>query len=177
MQHYRLIDFRRNKDGVPGKVDSIQYDPNRTCRVALVHYADGDKRFISRAGGARGRSVGAERRFGSSRGGQLPADVGHSARHADPQHRVAGRSRGSSLQVGGFLGRAGGSRGAVGPITLPSGEIRRVPAACRATIGAIGNSEHMNVGLGKAGRKRWMGIRPHVRRHRHESDRPSARWR
>ncbi|NBP79348.1 50S ribosomal protein L2 [bacterium] len=113
-QHYRLIDFRRNKDGIPGKVNSIQYDPNRTCRVALIYYADGEKRFI------------------------LAAD---------------GLEAGATVLSGDTWAQ----------LTLPSGEIRRVPAACRATVGQLGNSEHMNVVLGKAGRKRWMGVKPHVR--------------
>ena len=141
-QHYRLIDFRRNKDGVPGTVHSIQYDPNRTCRVALVHYADGEKRFIL---APEGLKVGAAVQSGAS----APPEVGNclplSAIPLGMQvHNVelqAGR--------GGRLCRSAGSSAVLvareaqwAQLTLPSGEIRRVPAACRATIGAIGNADH-----------------------------------
>ncbi|MCX7405217.1 MAG: 50S ribosomal protein L2 [Planctomycetia bacterium] len=162
-QHYRLIDFRRNKDGVSGRVDSIQYDPNRTCRVALVHYADGEKRFIL---APEGLLVGTTVQSGETAvpevGNCLPMSAIPLGMQIHNIELQAGR--------GGRLCRSAGSSAVLvareaqwAQITLPSGEIRRVPAACRATIGAIGNSEHMNVVLGKAGRKRWMGIRPTVR--------------
>ena len=163
-QHYRLIDFRRNKDGVPGKVHSIQYDPNRTCRVALVHYADGEKRYILAPEGLAVGADAAERR-------DRPLRRWATACRCRP-FRWACRFTTSSFRpdvAGGSAGRlvrrpcSSPAKSQWAQITLPSGEIRRVPAACRATIGSIGNSEHMNIRLGKAGRSRWMGIRPHVR--------------
>ena len=162
-QHYRLIDFRRNKDGIPGKVNSIQYDPNRTCRVALIFYADGEKRYILAADGLE---VGATVLSGPT----APPEVGNclplsaiplssSIHNVELQPGRGGRMCRSAGSSAVLLAREAGWA----QLTLPSGEIRRVPAACRATMGQIGNSEHMNVVLGKAGRKRWMGIRPHVR--------------
>jgi len=162
-QHYRLIDFRRNKDGVAGLIDSIQYDPNRTCRVALVHYADGEKRFILAPEGLKaGATVHSGETAIPEVGNCLPMSAIPLGMQIHNIELQAGR--------GGRLCRSAGSSAVLvareaqwAQITLPSGEIRRVPAACRATIGAIGNSEHMNVVIGKAGRNRWMGIRPTVR--------------
>jgi len=162
-RHYRLIDFRRNKDGVPGKVHSIQYDPNRTCRVALIHYADGEKRYILAADGL---AVGSTVRSGPD----APPDVGNclplssiplgtSVHNVEMQPGRGGRMCRSAGTAATLLAREAGWA----QLTLPSGEIRRVPAGCRATVGQLGNSEHMNLVLGKAGRKRWLGIRPHVR--------------
>ena len=163
MQHYRLIDFRRNKDGIPGTIESIQYDPNRTCRIALVHYADGEKRFILAPEGLKvGTVVQSGEASAPEVGNCLPMSAIPLGMQVHNVELQAGR--------GGRLCRSAGSSAVLvareaqwAQLTLPSGEIRRVPAACRATIGAIGNSEHMNVVLGKAGRKRWMGIRPTVR--------------
>ena len=146
-----------------GKVDSIQYDPNRTCRVALVHYADGEKRFIL---APEGLKAGASVQSGET----APPEVGNCL----PMSAIPLGMQIHNIELqqgrGGRLCRSAGSSAVLvaresqwAQITLPSGEIRRVSAACRATIGAIGNSEHMNVVLGKAGRKRWMGIRPTVR--------------
>jgi large subunit ribosomal protein L2 len=163
MQHYRLIDFRRNKDGIAGKVDSIQYDPNRTCRVALVHYADGDKRFILAPDGlAVGRTVESGESAPPEVGNCLPLSaipLGMQVHNIELQPGCGGRMCRSAGASASLVAREAGWA----QLTLPSGEIRRVPANCRATIGAIGNSEHMNVRLGKAGRSRWLGIRPHVR--------------
>jgi large subunit ribosomal protein L2 len=162
-QQYRLIDFRRNKDGVPAKVDSIQYDPNRSARIALLHYVDGEKRYIL---APEGLKHGAEVMSGA----EAPPAVGNCLpmKHIPlgmPIHNI-------ELQPGrgGALCRSAGTSATLAArdanwaqITLPSGEIRRVPSVCRATIGAIGNADHMNIVLGKAGRKRWLGRRPHVR--------------
>jgi large subunit ribosomal protein L2 len=160
---YRLIDFRRNKDGVPARVHSIEYDPNRSARIALLHYVDGEKRYIIAPNGLK---EGAELMSGPDAppaiGNCLPLKnipLGMTIHNVELQ---PGR--------GGVLCRSAGT-GAVlaardanwAQITLPSGEIRRVPAACRATVGTTGNADHMNIVLGKAGRKRWMGWRPHVR--------------
>jgi large subunit ribosomal protein L2 len=159
----RLVDFRRNKDGIPAKVHSIQYDPNRSARIALLHYADGEKRYIL---APEGLVAGAEVQSGDdappSVGNCLPLrsiPLGMSIHNIELQPGRGGvlcRSAGVSATLA-------AREGDWAQITLPSGEIRRIPAACRATIGAMGNADHMNVVLGKAGRKRWMGRRPHVR--------------
>ena len=162
-RQYRLIDFRRDKDGVPAKVDSIQYDPNRSSRIALLNYADGEKRYIlAPAGLEKGAEVMSGPDAPPSVGNCLPLKnipLGVSIHNIEMQPGRGGRlcrSAGSSATLA--AREAGWAQ-----ITLPSGEIRRIPAACRATIGAIGNADHMNVVLGKAGRTRWMGWRPHVR--------------
>ncbi len=162
-RRYRLIDFRRNKDGIPAKVDSVQYDPNRTARIALLHYADGEKRYIvAPAGLSAGDSV--------MSGPDAPATVGNCL----PLSKMPLGTTVHNIELqagrGGVLCRSAGTSATLmareadwAQISLPSGEIRRVPSGCRATIGATGNSDHMGVVLGKAGRKRWMGRRPHVR--------------
>ncbi len=162
-QRYRIIDFKRVKDGVPAKVAFIEYDPCRTARIALLHYADGEKRYILAPEGLNaGDDVmsgpGAEPKVGNC----IPLSripLGTTIHNIEMQ---PGR--------GGQLCRSAGAAGVLNAreekwaqITLPSGEVRRVPASCRATIGQIGNLEHSLIVLGKAGRKRWMGRRPHVR--------------
>ncbi len=162
-RRYRLIDFRRNKDGVTAKVQSIQYDPNRSARIALLFYADGEKRFIL---APEGLKVGQEVQSGPD----APPEVGNCLPMRNipmglPIHNI-------ELQPGkgGCLCRSAGSSATLvareadwAQITLPSGEIRRVPSAGRATIGAMGNADHMNIQIGKAGRNRWKGWRPFVR--------------
>ena len=159
----RQIDFRRNKDGVPAVVNSIQYDPNRTARIALLHYVDGEKRYILAPEGLKaGDQV--------QSGADAPAAVGNCL----PLSAIPVGMDIHSIEMlpgrGGVLCRSAGIRATLAArdadwaqINLPSGEVRRVPAACRATIGTVGNSDHMGIVLGKAGRKRWMGRRPHVR--------------
>ena len=160
---YRLIDFRRTKDGVPAKVNSIEYDPNRSARIALLHYVDGEKRYI----------IAPE--------GLVAGDTVVSGEKVDPNivncMPLASIPLGSAIHNvemqpgrGGQLCRSAGTSAVLNArednwaqITLPSGEVRRIPSSCRATIGEIGNSEHTKIVLGKAGRKRWMGRRPHVR--------------
>jgi len=160
---YRVIDFRRNKDGVTAKVASIQYDPNRSARIALLHYVDGEKRYILCP---EGLQVGAEIQSGPD----APPEVGNCL----PMGRIPPGMTIHNVEMqpgrGGQMCRSAGTSAVMAArdgnwaqLTLPSGEIRRVPAACRATIGAIGNADHMNIQLGKAGRKRWLGRRPHVR--------------
>ena len=159
----RAIDFRRNKTGVPAVVNSIQYDPNRSARIALLHYADGEKRYILAPEGLKaGDQLLSGPDAPSSVGNCLPLSaipLGMSIHNIEMQ---PGR--------GGVLCRAAGMRATLAArdadwaqVNLPSGEIRRVPATCMATIGTVGNSDHMGIVLGKAGRKRWMGRRPHVR--------------
>ena len=160
---YRVIDFRRDKEGVPAKVASIQYDPNRSARIALLHYVDGEKRYILAPDGLKeGQTI--------ENGADAPPTVGNSL----PMKNIPAGSAIHNIELrpgaGGVLCRSAGTGATLmareagwAQIQLPSGEIRRVPAACKATIGKVGNSDHMNVVLGKAGRKRWLGRRPHVR--------------
>jgi large subunit ribosomal protein L2 len=162
-QQYRLIDFRRNKDGVPAKVHSIQYDPNRSARIALLYYVDGEKRYII---APNGLAAGAELLSGP----EAPPSLGNCLPLKSIPLGMAIHNIELQPGRGGVLCRSAGTSAVLAArdanwaqITLPSGEIRRIPAACRATIGATGNPDHMNIVLGKAGRKRWMGIRPHVR--------------
>ncbi len=160
---YRIIDFRRDKDGVPAKVDSIQYDPNRTARIALLHYADGEKRYIL-------APVGLEAGDKVQSGQDAPASIGN----ALPLAKIPTGMTVHNIEMqpgrGGVLCRSAGVGATLAArdadwaqINLPSGEIRRVPATCRATIGSLSNADNMNIVLGKAGRKRWMGRKPHNR--------------
>lgn len=162
-QMYRLIDFRRNKDGIPAKVNSIQYDPNRSARIALLHYADGEKRYIIAPAGLK---AGDEVMSGSEAepkvGNCLPlskiplATVIHNVELRPGRGAELCRSAGTSATL--MAREADWAQ-----LSLPSGEIRRIPSACRATIGATSNGDHSSIVLGKAGRKRWLGRRPHVR--------------
>jgi large subunit ribosomal protein L2 len=159
----RAIDYRRNKDGVSAVVNSIQYDPNRTARIALLHYADGEKRYILAPEGLKaGDQV--------QSGADAPANVGNCLPLSAIPLGLDVHCVEMQPGRGGVLCRAAGVRATLAArdadwaqINLPSGEIRRVPATCRATIGVLGNSEHMGIVLGKAGRKRWMGRKPHNR--------------
>ena len=162
-QRYRIIDFKRLKDGVPAKVAFIEYDPWRTARIALLHYADGEKRYIL---APEGMVAGDQVMSGPS----AEPKVGNCM----PLSRIPLGTTIHNIEMqpgrGGQLCRSAGAAGVLNAreekwaqITLPSGEVRRLPVACRATIGQIGNVEHSLIVLGKAGRKRWMGRRPHVR--------------
>jgi large subunit ribosomal protein L2 len=162
-RNYRQIDFRRNKDGIPAVVHSVQYDPNRSARIALLHYVDGEKRYIVAPEGLKaGDQV--------LSGKDSPAAVGNCLPLANIPLGMDIHNIELQPGRGGVLCRSAGARATLAArdadwaqINLPSGEIRRVPAACRATIGTIGNADHMSIVLGKAGRKRWLGRRPHVR--------------
>jgi len=162
-RQYRLVDFKRNKDGVPAKVASIEYDPNRNARIALVNYYDGEKRYILAPNGLAVGDVlrsgqGAEIRPGNS----LPMryiPVGSVVHNVELRPGGGGklaRSAGSSVQLV-------AKEGDFATLRLPSTEMRRVPIDCRATIGAVGNAEAELVKLGKAGRNRWRGVRPQTR--------------
>lgn len=162
-RRYRLIDFRRNKDGMPAVVDSIQYDPNRSARIALLKYEDGEKRYIiAPAGLTAGDKVMSGDEAAPTVGNCLPltkiplSTVVHNVELRIGGGAVLCRSAGTSATL--MAREAGWAQ-----ISLPSGEIRRIPATCRATIGSTGNGDHSSIVLGKAGRKRWMGRRPHVR--------------
>ena len=130
-RRYRIIDFKRNKDGVPAKVATVEYDPNRSARIALLHYVDGEKRYILHPKGLK-----------------VELQPGKGAALA--------RSAGTSIQLM-------GKEGKYAILRMPSSEMRRVLLTCRATVGEVGNAEHANIRIGKAGRNRWKGIRPTVR--------------
>jgi large subunit ribosomal protein L2 len=161
---YRLVDFRRaDKDGVPAKVAHIEYDPNRTARIALLHYADGEKRYIiAPVGLKQGDRVENGASADIKAGNCLPlrniptGTVVHAIELRPGGGAKIARSAGSGVQL---LAREGNRA----TLRMPSGEIRQVDAACRATVGEVGNAEQGNIKLGKAGRGRWKGRRPTVR--------------
>lgn len=162
-RRYRIIDFKRDKNGIPAKVFSIEYDPNRSARIALLHYADGEKRYILAPDGLKiGDAVmsgsGSEIKLGNA----LPlkeiplASFVHNVELKPGKGGQLGRSAGTSLQLM-------AKEGKMAQLKMPSGEVRMVSVDCVATYGVVGNIDHENVSLGKAGRSRWMGVRPHVR--------------
>jgi large subunit ribosomal protein L2 len=162
-RQYRVIDFKRNKDGVPAKVAAIEYDPNRNARIALLHYRDGEKRYIlAPAGVGVGEMLesgqGAEIRPGNA----LPlryipvGTVIHNVELKPGAGAKMGRGAGAAIQLV-------AKEGLFATLRLPSTEMRRVPIDCRATVGSVGNSEAALISVGKAGRNRWKGKRPHVR--------------
>ncbi len=163
-QAYRLVDFKRyDKDGVPAKVAHIEYDPNRTARIALLHFADGEKRYIIAPQGlAQGAAVEAGEAADIKPGNNLPLrniPVGttiHAVELRPGGGAKLARSAGSSIQL---VAR----EGKTATLRMPSGEMRLVDVRCRATIGEVGNAEQSNINWGKAGRNRWKGKRPTVR--------------
>ena len=162
-QQYRVIDFKRNKDGVPAKVASIEYDPNRPCRIALLHYLDGEKRYIL---APKDLNVGDTVQSGQGSdirpGNALPLryiPVGTTVHNVEFQPGGGGkmaRSAGASVQLV-------AKEGDFATLRLPSTEMRRVPIDCRGTVGEVGNSEHELIKIGKAGRNRWKGVKPQTR--------------
>jgi large subunit ribosomal protein L2 len=162
-RRYRAVDFKRRKDGVPAKVAAIEYDPNRSAFIALLHYRDGEKRYIL---APQRLTVGMEVVSGDGAdiqvGNALPlariptGTVVHNVELTPGRGGQLGRSAGASIQLVAKEGKSATLR-------LPSGEMRMVPAECRATIGSIGNADHENVSIGKAGRNRHRGIRPQTR--------------
>ena len=162
-QHYRLVDFKRNKDGIPAKVERLEYDPNRSAHIALVLYADGERRYILAPKGLKaGDQIASGIDAGIKVGNTLPMrniPVGttvHAIEMKPGKGAQIARSAGAFAQI---LAR----EGSYVTLRLRSGEVRKVLAECRATIGEVGNSEHMLRQLGKAGAKRWRGVRPTVR--------------
>jgi len=160
---YRRIDFKRRKDGIPARVAAIEYDPNRSAYIALLHYADGEKRYILapsrlRVGATVQSGPGAEITVGNC----LPlvnmpvGTVVHNVELEPGRGGQMGRSAGAAIQLM-------AKDGDMATLRLPSGEMRMVRASCRATVGAIGNADHQNVKVGKAGRKRHLGVRPQTR--------------
>ena len=160
---YRLVDFRRDKDGIPARVAAIEYDPNRSAHIALLHYADGEKRYIL---APLGLKVGDRVESGPSAdikpGNTLPlanipvGTVVHNVELTPGKGGQVARAAGAAAQVM-------AKEGKYALLRLPSGEQRLFPLECRATVGQVGNLDHENVSLGKAGRKRWLGIRPTTR--------------
>ena len=162
-RRYRLIDFKRNKLEVPAKVATIEYDPNRTTRIALLHYVDGEKRYILAPQDLRvGDMVVSSPNADIKPGNTLPLQniptgtLVHNVEMKPGKGGQMARAAGSSAQLMAKEGKQA-------HLKLPSGEVRMVPVDCRATIGQLSNVEQENVSLGKAGRKRWVGKRPHVR--------------
>lgn len=160
---YRIIDFRRDKEGIPAKVASIEYDPNRSANIALLHYADGEKRYIIAPTGLKvGDQVvtsdGADIKPGNClRLKAIPVGtVVHNVELQPGKGGQLGRAAGAAIQLMAKEGR-------YAVLRLPSGEMRMVLLECKATIGQVGNIDHINVSIGKAGRNRWLGWRPHVR--------------
>jgi len=162
-QKYRIIDFRRDKDGVPAKVHAIEYDPNRNARIALLHYLDGEKRYILapaqlEVGDMLQSGQGSEIRPGNALSLRY-IPVGTTVHNVELKPGAGGKlARGAGAAV-----QLVAKEGAFATLRLPSTEMRRVPIDCRATIGQVGNVEAALVSLGKAGRNRWKGKRPHTR--------------
>jgi large subunit ribosomal protein L2 len=160
---YRIIDFKRNKDGIPGKVATIEYDPNRSANIALIHYADGEKRYILHPHGLKvGDTIESGPQADIKVGNALPLEnipVGSTIHNIELKPGAGGkmvRAAGASAQL---LGKDG--KYAI--IRLTSGETRMVRRECRATLGQVGNLDHELINIGKAGRSRWKGVRPTVR--------------
>ena len=162
-QLYRKIDFKRKKDGIKATVVSVEYDPNRSSRIALLEYADGQKTYIL-------SPVGLEAGEVLESGSNVEPKIGNSMPMANIPLGTVIHNIEMQPGKGGQMCRSAGTSAVLNAreekwaqITLPSGEVRRLPSCCRATIGQIGNTDHQNIVLGKAGRKRWMGRRPSVR--------------
>jgi len=160
---YRLVDFKRNKDDVPAKVASIEYDPNRTANIALLYYRDGEKRYIL---APQGLKVGDQLSSGENAavqiGNALPLNNIPLGTLVHNIELVLGKG-GQLARGAGAYGQLMAKEGRYVQVKLPSGEVRMVSRDCRATIGQLGNSDHLNTSVGKAGRRRWLGRRPHVR--------------
>lgn len=160
---YRVIDFKRDKDGVPAKVASVEYDPNRNCFISLLHYADGEKRYIlSPLGIKTGDVVESGAACEPRAGNAMPLEAIPGGLEIHNVEMTAGQG-GKLARGAGNAARIVAKEGNWVTIVLPSGEMRMVRKECRATIGRLSNPDHQNIKLGKAGRKRHMGRRPHVR--------------
>jgi large subunit ribosomal protein L2 len=160
---YRLIDFKRNKFDIPAKVTTIEYDPNRSARIALLTYADGEKRYVLQPVGLKvGDTIVSGQNVDILTGNALPlkniplGTLLHNVELKPGKGGQIARSAGSSVQLV-------AKEGDYASVKMPSGEIRKINMECLATIGTVGNIDHENVSIGKAGRSRWKGIRPHVR--------------
>ncbi len=160
---YRRIDFKRDKTGIPARVHSIEYDPNRSARIALLHYADGDKRYILAPEGVR---VGDRLQSGADAevrvGNALPLSQIPTGTLVHNVELKPGRG-GQLIRSAGGTAQVMGREGLYVQLRLKSGEMRKVLVTCQATVGQVGNTDHENITIGKAGRQRWKGRRPHVR--------------
>ncbi len=162
-QAYRVIDFKRDKIGVPAKVAQIEYDPNRTARIALLHYADGEKRYILAPDGLKqGATVVSSRGADILPGNSLPLAGIPSGTMVHNVELRKGKG-GQLVRSAGVAAQLMARDGKYAQVKLPSGEVRKVHIECRATVGQVSNLEHQNISLGKAGRSRWLGRRPHNR--------------
>jgi large subunit ribosomal protein L2 len=162
-RQYRIIDFKRNKDGIPARVATIEYDPNRSANIALLHYADGEKRYILAPLGLKVNDTvvsgeGSDIRVGNA----LPIRAIPLGTMVHNIELIPGKG-GQLCRSAGTAGQLMAKEGAYAQIRLPSGEVRMIPMNCKATIGQVGNLDHENVSIGKAGRTRHMGFRPTVR--------------
>jgi len=160
---YRVIDFRRDKVGIPGKVATIEYDPNRSARIALINYADGEKRYIIAPQGLEvGQPILAGANADIKPGNTLPLKaipVGEAVHNIELKIGHGGQL----VRSAGGAARVMAKEGKYAMVRLPSGEMRKILQECCATIGTVGNPDHQNIDIGKAGRSRWKNIRPHVR--------------
>lgn len=162
-QAYRIVDFKRAKIGVPAKVAEIEYDPNRTARIALLHYADGVKAYILAPDGLKqGDSVVSSRGADIKPGNSLPLAVIPAGTMVHNIELRKGKG-GQLVRSAGVAAQLMARDGDYATVKLPSGEVRKIHIECRATIGQVSNLEHQNISLGKAGRARWLGRRPHNR--------------
>ena len=162
-KRYRLVDFKRDKVGIPGKVASVEYDPNRSARIALIHYADGEKRYIlAPQGVATGDTIVSGTGVDIITGNSMPlismplGTIIHNVELSPGKGGQLARGAGSAAQLV-------AKEGEYAQVKLPSGEVRKIHIRCRATVGQVGNLDHENVSLGKAGANRWRGRRPKVR--------------
>jgi large subunit ribosomal protein L2 len=162
-RRYRIVDFKRDKIGVPGKVTTIEYDPNRSANIALVVYADGERRYIL---APKGLTIGAKIQSGPA----APIEAGNALPLENIPLGFTVHNIELTLGKGGQITRSAGTGALIAAkegdyvtVKLPSGEMRMIFKKCYATVGTVGNEDHMNVQLGKAGRKRWLGVRPTVR--------------
>ncbi|NMA65936.1 MAG: 50S ribosomal protein L2 [Clostridiaceae bacterium] len=162
-QKYRIIDFKRDKDGIPGKVKAIEYDPNRSANIALIYYADGEKRYILAPNGLKvGDTIYSGEMSDIKPGNAMPLlniPVGTVIHNIELKPGKGGQL----VRAAGNMAQLMAKEGKYAQVRLPSGEVRKVDIRCKATIGQVGNLDHENISIGKAGRKRWMGIRPTVR--------------
>ncbi|NLI39240.1 MAG: 50S ribosomal protein L2 [Clostridiaceae bacterium] len=162
-QKYRIIDFKRDKDSIPAKVSAIEYDPNRSARIALLTYIDGERRYILAPDGLKvGDQVVSGPDADIKLGNALPLEnipLGTVIHNIELKPGKGGQL----VRAAGNLAQLMAKEGGYAQIRLPSGEVRKVNIRCKATIGQVGNVEHENISIGKAGRKRWMGFRPTVR--------------
>src|SRR6267154_2861809 len=160
---YRIIDFKRDKHDIPAKVSTVEYDPNRSARIALLTYADGEKRYILQPLGLKvGDTIVSGPSVDILPGNALPLrniPLGTQIHNIELRPGKGGQMARSA----GAFAQLVAKEGDYAQLRMPSGEVRRVPLVCKATIGQVGNIEHENVSYGKAGRSRWKGIRPHVR--------------